>query len=71
VMTGPCAGVVMLSGGLTQGWFNASFNLIINHAGNEWNGWIFAVCNRIRIRHVIALEKPCHFISHANRYIYL
>lgn len=34
---------------MTQGWFNASFNLIVNAAGNEWNGWIYAISESFAI----------------------
>lgn len=34
---------IFVTGGMTQGWFNASFNKIVNKVGGEWNGWIYAI----------------------------
>ncbi|KAI8817486.1 uncharacterized protein EV422DRAFT_226686 [Fimicolochytrium jonesii] len=40
---GPLGPAIFVTGGMTQGWFNASFNLIVNEVGDEWNGWIYAI----------------------------
>lgn len=28
---------------MTQGWFNASFNVIVYKVGGDWNGWIYSI----------------------------
>ena len=39
----PCALMVASIGGVNQGWWNASFNQLANHAGEQWVGWIYAI----------------------------
>jgi hypothetical protein len=39
----PLIGPIFMTGGVSQGWWNASWNLVVNHAGNQWNGWIYAI----------------------------
>lgn len=34
---------IFVTGGMTQGWFNASFNKIVVQVGGDWNGWIYAI----------------------------
>lgn len=34
---------IFVTGGMTQGWFNASFNKIVVKVGGDWNGWIYAI----------------------------
>lgn len=40
---GPLGPAIFVTGGITQGWFNASFNKIVYQVGGEWNGWIYAI----------------------------
>lgn len=39
----PCALLVASIGGVNQGWFNASFNILANKAGDQWVGWVYAI----------------------------
>lgn len=40
---GPLGPAIFVTGGMTQGWFNASFNKIVVNVGGDWNGWIYAI----------------------------
>jgi len=46
---GPLGPAIFISGGMTQGWWNASFNQVVAVAGNGWNGWIYAIAESFAI----------------------
>jgi hypothetical protein len=52
---------------MTQGWFNASFNLIVYKVGGEWNGWIFY--DRLRSNYVAARYRWIMYIHVVSYYI--